>query len=156
MKKVLYLFAALLFIGMSVTAQTKTYRYTYDDAGNRTTRNVAYLRVANPNGGNGATAAMENAEYNSAENPDAVIAETEAAQISLFPNPTTRTVNVAFGKSETQTDEMRILDGHGKIVLQKENLSGNFTLPFEGLAAGKYYIWLRLNGRIERFPVIKQ
>ena len=61
-----YLYFSMLLMGaLSTQAQSKTYAYTYDQAGNRTARNVVYLRIASPNNST-ATAVQQTAKDSSA------------------------------------------------------------------------------------------
>ena len=137
------------------SAQSKQYTYTYDDNGNRIARNVVYLSTTN--GANGSTAATAGVyEENGSQLPSNVIAVSGELTIDLFPNPTAHAVNIEYGKESVTTEEVRILNGDGKVVYQVNGVKGNFTLPFHNLPAGRYFIWLKVNGKIERFPVIKR
>ena len=136
-------------------AQTKTYQYGYDDAGNRISRNVVYLRTS---GGTGTEMANTPTSTDQAlsNEEDGIVAELTGAQISIFPNPTSSVVTVSYSEEDVVTSEVRLIDLNGKILYHREQVSGNFELAFRNLAAGSYYIWLRWDDKVERFQVIKQ
>lgn len=146
-----YLAALCLAISSLIMHAQNVYVYTYDDAGNRIQRDMVPLRLANPNGGNSA-----NAAHQISEAEGAVAELNDQLQISLFPNPTAGEVNLEFSAAEHFTEEVRIISSRGELVYQKQDITGNFTVPFVNLPAGNYFIWLKLNGSIERFQVIKE
>ncbi len=148
---------SLLFalgIGLSTFAQ-KTYQYAYDDMGNRITREVIYLTPIAPGGGTGFDSEVDNSQDPSATKKS-IILETASQSFSLYPNPTSSSVNVAFVSGETNTDEVRIIDGNGKIHYTQTDITGDFSLPFEALSPGAYFIWIRIDDDIKRVQVIKQ
>lgn len=144
---------SLFLIIHSSSAQNKVYEYDYDDSGNRISRTVVYLRTTQ-SGGSSADASIK--QQTVQKNPDGVKGELTSTSISLFPNPTSSMVQVRFEKSGIQTEEARILNANGQVLYREQNLSGNFLLPFNDLAAGTYFIWLKINGKVERYQVVRQ
>ena len=152
-KKLKYLSSLMLVIScLSLSAQN-IYMYTYDDTGNRIQRNMVTLRLANPNGGNPNDAI---GEYLEPEGESVENLEIDELQISLFPNPTAREVSLEFSTIDQFTEEVRIISSRGELLYQKEDIIGDFTLPFSNLPVGNYFVWLKLNGKVERFQVIKE
>lgn len=154
MKYLTTLFLAL--VSLSMCAQN-IYVYTYDDAGNRIQRDMIPLRLGGPEG----SSAMEQRfgqfkDFEDTSPDEGHIMALDSMEISFYPNPARRRVQVAFSTSEVATQEVRIVSDNGQILYQRQNLWGNFELPFERLAPGTYFIWLKLDGRIVRQMVIKE
>jgi hypothetical protein len=117
-------------------------------------RDMVPLRIANSGGGISANAPATPDSWQ-VDSTIAAISQTDVS-IALYPNPTTKVINVEYGNPEITTEEVRILNNSGQVVYKEESLSANFVVPFESLPSGSYYIWLKINGNIERFQVIKE
>lgn len=142
---------------MLVSAQQTAYEYTYDNAGNRTMREMIILPPVAPGGGGNALVQEPLIAQIAPESKSAERGSTqEILELSLYPNPTTSSVNVKFSQSEVLTNEVRIIDNNGKVMYSKNDLSGDFEVPFDNLIPGNYFIWLSLQGEIKRFQVVKQ
>ena len=148
-----YLYFSMLLMGaLSTQAQSKAYTYTYDRAGNRTARNVVYLRLASPNNST-AAAVQQTAIDSSAAVFDDI---SDELRISLFPNPTTKTVQVEYSNPKTTTQEQRLYGQNGKLLEQRKEQVGNLMFNLEPYPPGNYFIWLLVEDKVERFQVVKQ
>jgi hypothetical protein len=152
-KKLKYLSTLVLVISCLSLGAQNIYTYTYDDTGNRIQRNMVTLRLANPNGGNPNDGI---GEYFDSEEESAKDLVIDKLQISLFPNPTASEGNLAFSTTDQFTEEVRIISSRGELLYKKQDIIGDFTLPFSNLPVGSYFVCLKLNGKVERFQVIKE
>lgn len=141
-------------VTMSI-AQSKTYQYTYDNAGNRITREIIYVSLKTTSSGDG-TSQGAPPNYSSEMKRDTVTANLGAITINVYPNPTAGVVSIDYSEPDFTTKEVRIIDANGRVMYQKRAVQGNFALPFESLATGQYFVWLNINGKIKRFAVIKK
>tara|TARA_R110002050_G_scaffold300435_1_gene469784 strand:+ start:2362 stop:2823 length:462 start_codon:yes stop_codon:yes gene_type:complete len=151
-----YLVILFLSLGcLSLFAQS-TYLYGYDNAGNRIQREMIPLRLSNPNAGNMPSTDAEASDRQATELQGLNDQLDNKVSISLFPNPTANEVNLEFNKENHLTEEVRIINSRGKLLYQDQFVSGNFALPFNNLVAGSYFIWLKINGSIYGYQVIKE
>jgi YD repeat-containing protein len=155
-----FIFASFLscFSQAQTTIPHNQYDYTYDANGNRIERDmqevllVPYQKTTSPN----AVTTLPNGLT-----PEQVAAgatlSAAGMQLSAYPNPANEQVTVALSSTtETTIIEARLYGTNGSIHTTLQNPGANFNVPLEGLAAGKYILWLKLsNGEIERVRVVK-
>ncbi len=152
----IFFFSIFVFTGFFVNAQTTQHAYTYDDNGNRITRNTStvYLKAANPQ----TTTTLPNGLT-----PEQIAAgatvSTNSVQLSAYPNPATQHITVSVASQQEQpvtVTEARLYATNGSVQATLQNPGSTFSVPLEGLAAGNYILWLKLsNGSIERVQVVK-
>lgn len=128
----------LLATTMSIGAQNLT--YTYDNAGNRTTR--------------------VSASNKSPQAPETVTAlpETIAEKaIVIYPNPTDGilSVDIKDYTNEVQA-EFRLTDLSGRTIIDRKASSGRQTLDLSRQATGIYLLHIRINGESIVRKIIKK
>lgn len=129
------------------------FEYKYDKAGNRIERNTLVLRKASSGSG---VEGIENAPLVFGVSNSNNELPQSGLEVSLFPNPTSDIVNISYSEEDIKTDEVRVMDGQGKIMYKQTNLFGEFQVPFGKFPPGAYYVWIRVEGSIERVKVVKE
>ena len=152
--------AGFVLLAITTQAQTTTphnqYNYTYDANGNRIERDMMLVmlapKVANP---------QQVTNLHNVLTPAQVEAgatlEADGFTLTAYPNPATQQVTVALSSTaETAVIEARLYGTNGSLHTTLQNPGTNFSVPLEGLAAGKYILWLKMStGKIERIRVVK-
>lgn len=129
---------------LTVDAELRETNYTYDDAGNRTSR---YTVVTPKSVGN-----KEEAEPES-------FSLDENSEILLYPNPTSGILNFALiSKKEVDNPEIKVkvYSVTGSLILEKEFQSEYFTIDLSNEQNGSYILDMEVNGKKQEFKVIKQ
>jgi hypothetical protein len=92
------------------------------------------------------TEETENAQYPKIDIDYALnITEFEDVSLVLFPNPTNGMLHiVSFEKSE----ELRILDINGSVLLQKFNISKEEQIDLSSFGTGLYFVQLKQSQKI--------
>ncbi len=144
--KTVFLTITLAFSALFTQAQT-AFNYTYDDAGNRDTRNVVHLFQRNNNSVSG----MQE-DYNESYR---VTEELKKGRLSIYPNPFLSEINVELLNTEASVKEVRVYNDKGAVVYRATGLPATFSVSLEGQASGNYHLWLSTSEGIRRFKVIK-
>ena len=146
----------LALTGLSAQNPGKSHNYTYDANGNRIERDMMLVMLAPK-----VTNTLEATTLPNGLTPEQPVAGAtlQAAGLTLnaYPNPATQQVTVALSSTaETAVIEARLYGTNGSIHTTLQNPGINFSVSLEGLAAGKYILWLTLStGKIERIRVVK-
>lgn len=81
---------------------------------------------------------------------------TAPTGLSLYPNPTTGSLTVAFGKGLTN-GRIKLINLYGQTVLEQLNLNcTSLTIDITGLPSGIYFIEMIEGGKMERVKVMKE
>jgi uncharacterized protein RhaS with RHS repeats len=131
MKKILI--ALISFTSLSMSAQTSSVEYSYDNAGNRIQRTVIIVGgMAQQEGTEQATILEERV---SLENEGEVL-------FSLHPNPTAADVaiQVSYRNVEQQVLNYLLYDMSGKVLEQKQSSDLSHTMSLQQQAPGIYFI----------------
>ena len=147
-KRILSLTGLCLFITTGL-AQSTQFDYTYDQAGNRTQRNMVVLKVAEPD------TEAEEQQQTSNDTSGAEPLQLGEGSISFFPNPTRGLVQVEFTKGNVRINRLRITDQSGRVMWDKKDLVGPQELNFSEFSSGLYFISVYKNGAVHRFKVLK-
>lgn len=79
-----------------------------------------------------------------------------AMEVSLFPNPTQGTVNVAFGNSLSDA-HIVMTDLQGKIIYEQAGFTGDaLTLDLDAQPAGIYLVHIRQEAMLSSHRIVKQ
>ncbi len=74
-------------------------------------------------------------------NPDlADVAENSAAEINIYPNPTSDIVNITTKNSDNKVKKIIIRDFVGRIIVEKQNSEATISLDVRDLATGIYFV----------------
>ncbi len=148
MKTTLFLIG--LWLPTLVWAQDAV-QYGYDAAGNRISREVVQLRT----GGAAGSAVQTNSQTALDSVWGVQQALEESLRIELYPNPTQGRVHLFLSDAQTQIEELRLLNQQGKQLYREKNLTGEQVLDLQAQAAGTYFVWVAIHGKIHRFQVVK-
>lgn len=158
-KHILTLTIVVTLLAPTTQAQTtphKQYNYSYDANGNRIERDMQVVMLAPKTTAPTAVTTLPNGVTPEQVAAGATLA-AEGLTLNAYPNPATQQVTVSVNSTtETTVTEARLYNSTGSVHTTLQNPGANFTVPLEGLAAGKYILWLKLSsGEIERVRVVK-
>jgi hypothetical protein len=141
MKKYLII-GFLLFWNLAVFSQTKKVEYTYDNAGNRLTRQIITL-------GKSAFISEGQAAVVESHNGD--------RKVKIYPNPTKGELKLEIGNWEEGLDAYTLItDINGRTVC-KNSLSGSITnIDLTNYPNGIYILRLSISQKWTEWKVIKQ
>lgn len=143
MKNLLLLLITTLFSGF-LSAQTVTFEYTYDAAGNRIKREVILIEEESPE-----------MEQKSAEAENEVIEEEELAMtIEVFPNPATSYLNVQV--SEIEDARYELFSTNGQFVSTGQINQPQTQIQLHTLQPGMYLLRVQNKGKVQEFKIIKR
>ncbi|RCW31945.1 putative secreted protein (Por secretion system target) [Marinilabilia salmonicolor] len=127
-----------------------TIEYFYDNAGNRTNRQVVVIN-------NPLKSASKNEEIANSQ-PEPVKSLWNDIEINIFPNPTAGDVNISFdGFSDIKDIQYSIFNAMGKMVAKGQiNSLDSDKLPFSNLPRGVYILILKSNDDSKQWKIIKQ
>lgn len=133
------LFLLLFAATVAAKAQTNTYTYSYDAAGNRTSR---VLKLS----------------QNTREAKDQILTDEIASQeLSIFPNPSKGLVNIAFkDESKITSAEVLVYNVQGRLVLQQKGITDFKTVNLSDQEVGVYMLHLIVNGEKVVWKVMKE
>ena len=141
----------LLFTG--VYGQT-TIRYTYDNAGNRTDREVIVFRIANPS--------LNDSALSATQANDSISAFSENIgnfSVSVFPNPTLGRLTLKIinnhAPEQVQLSEIFIYNEAGTLLEQIKTKDMEQNLDFSTYTVGIYYLKVMINGKNKTFKIVK-
>lgn len=78
------------------------------------------------------------------------------SRISVFPNPTTEYLTIAFENLPDQPLHIELADLSGKVIYSKTILSQSSQIPVYSLSSGVYILAVRVNDKlIQSFKIIK-
>jgi len=146
---VLCLFAKL------VTAQT-TFKYTYDDAGNRETRTIITLK----------SATIKNEGENKNSETDFIVKETDKevyqsklgeATINIYPNPTKGMLKLTFDNTDDFANaELVLYDLQGGIISSQKGIDTSNVIDLSSQPQGTYILSISMNGNVREYKIIKE
>jgi hypothetical protein len=148
------LFIIYMIAYASLFSQTVDYvEFDYDAAGNRTTREVIYLKssvVDDPQARheNGFQPAVDSVEFKST---------LGTKEITIFPNPTKGSLTIAMaGAQETGPATLVLFSLKGEVILQQEIRQPSTTLDLSGQPPGTYLLQITTAAGRETCKVVKE
>jgi hypothetical protein len=147
----------LAFVAIYTNAQIE---YTYDDAGNRTLRELPPPEANRDNDENiNSDQVSDDEATGESEVSVAKKALTSGVGgVSIYPNPTKSSIEINLGDSYNSdvSQSFDILDLNGKIVQRFEVTSQSSTLKMSGYRSGMYYVHFKNDGILqETWKVVK-
>lgn len=142
----------LLICSFKLSAQTdyNNLNYTYDQAGNRISR---YLQV---------TLNKKSSSDTSLAQPEKIVVRNknnnlETVSYSIYPNPTSASLNVDFKGIQIGSDLKIILtDAYGRLVIEKLcTVEGNYSLELSELISGVYFVTIISNHQKNTYKIVK-
>ena len=152
--KPLFLFCiSIFFLFTGLKAQTFI-QYTYDDAGNRTVREIITLRLSNPN--NNDSTASDSTKIDSTLLYTCILGNYN---ISVFPNPTQGLLTLQIydnnSPEKPAMSEIFIYNLSGILIKQTTVNEIKQIIDFSAYAVGIYYLKVVINGKDKMFKVVK-
>ena len=141
MKRISLLLSLLLLCGMGLMAQSLSYEYGYDQAGNRIRRSVVALTRGD-------------------QKSDAVLSFTDELpdgnRMNLFPNPTKGVIRFEMGQPDGVLGHYRLFDLKGTLLMEGVCESHAFDLDLSGQPNGVYLIELKKKNKVYSNKIIKE
>lgn len=148
------LFIIYMIAYASLFSQTVDYvEFGYDAAGNRTTREVIYLKSSVVDdlqaiNETGFQRAMDSVEFKG---------KLGNREISIFPNPTKGSLTVAIaGEEETAPATLALFSMSGEMILRQDIRQPNTTLDLSGQPPGTYLLQITTAAGRETWKVVKE
>ena len=141
MKRISLLLSLLLLCGMGLMAQSLSYEYGYDQAGNRIRRSVVALTRGD-------------------QKSDAVLSFTDELpdgnRMNLFPNPTKGVIRFEMGQPDGVLGHYRLFDLKGTLLMEGVCESHAFDLDLSGQPNGLYLIEFQNKNKVYSNKIIKE
>lgn len=144
MKRISLLLSLLLLCGMGLMAQSLSYEYDYDQAGNRIRRSVVSLPRGDQKGNEG-----KNILSFTDELPD-------GNRMTLFPNPTKGVIRFEMGQPDGVLGHYRLFDLKGTLLIEGVCESHAFDLDLSGQPNGVYLIEFQNKNKVYSNKIIKE
>jgi hypothetical protein len=126
-------------------AQT-TYRFGYDDAGNRETRAVILLKNAG--------IVADTLQAKQAEKPLEDLIDTRA--IKIYPNPTKGLLRIEFPALWDQETTIRVYEPSGRQIVQKRAISSGNEVDLSSYPSGTYIMLIHSGQEKKEWKIIKE
>lgn len=155
MLKQILLLTKLILLTSVLHSQTVSHiEYGYDNAGNRITRTVIYLRDAPKTSG-------ESVSQNNSDNEENIAINTISdIDIKIFPNPVESNLTVELNNYHNERLSVHVFDMGGKKIFEDEHYDNRFKIPFNNLKPGAYLMRIIVNGNsnneYKEFKIIKE
>ena len=152
------LFFLLSILGSSLflSAQTREITYEYDANGNRITRFMVSLRMAQ--NGSGPSQNIQNTD--AFDEDKGVLAILDNTRFTVYPNPTTSVIRAEWQMEDgdyVPIKDVRLLGLNGKIVHEFSQPMLPLDIDMQSLPNGTYILWIMPEeGEVQRVKVVKQ
>lgn len=141
---VLFLLSVLfLCTSLNVCAQQRI-RYTYDEAGNRTKREIVLPSTRSMS---------ENEE----ETPDMYEEKLRETKVTIYPNPTKGMLRVDIsGVDNFEDARISLYDLNGKLLQQWNSVSQSNAIDLSGQTSGMYLMQIAYDGKVSSWKKVKE
>lgn len=144
MKRAVLSLALVLYILFGVQAQTSVVVFEYDNAGNRTLRQIKVEKVEKSD------------TLNTTDSLFARLPNQPIEGVRVYPNPASETVNIEFTNLPEAKAEFVLRDLHGRL-LEQGNIQHTLTpLDVKHLTKGTYLLLITAGDKNEKFKIVKQ
>lgn len=144
MKRAVLSLALVLYFLLGAQAQTSVVVFEYDNAGNRTLRQIKVDKVE---------------KSDTLYTTDSLFARLPNQPIEgvrVYPNPASETVNIEFTNLPEAKAEFVLRDLHGRL-LEQGNIQHTLTpLDVKHLTKGTYLLLITAGDKNEKFKIVKQ
>lgn len=146
MKKLFFFFFCLAGM-LQLSAQTYRTEFTYDMAGNRTSRKVINL-----------SAVQSKSLLESEEEVSPLQEEWEERKITIYPNPTQGKLLIRLsGGKEEEVHGIYLFSSSGNLIAREQFTgSGEYTADLSGHPDGIYILHIRTGEDEKQYKIIKQ
>lgn len=148
----------LLASSLTLSAQNEV-TFTYDDAGNRTDRNIIVLvPESTPNDSTLKTGDLSDLPQSPEQTSSATIVETIGqTDVRIFPNPTGGKFTVEIeATGEESAGALQLHSLSGEKIIDLENPGRRTEVDLTGRPAGAYILSISIGGKTQIWKVIKQ
>jgi hypothetical protein len=147
-------FALTMILVLQLFSQTVSHiSFTYDDAGNRLTRQVIYLKTSEVED----VAATYQTAFGQLMDSVEYKGTLGSLEISIFPNPTKGSLTIAMaGAQETGPATLVLFSLKGEVILQQEIRLPSTTLDLSGHPPGTYLLQITTAAGRETWKVVKE
>ena len=144
MKRAVLSLALVLYIFFGVQAQTSVVVFEYDNAGNRTLRQIKVDKVEKSD------------TLNTTDSLFARLPNQPIEGVRVYPNPASETVNIEFTTLPEAKAEFVLRDLHGRL-LEQGNIQHILTpLDVKHLTKGTYLLLITAGDKNKKFKIVKQ
>lgn len=155
LKAKLNVLALVLFAGMAAPASAQV-SYSYDAAGNRTTKTVVLTKtmkkMAQPDTVFAAESAAVTTDLGELQNE--VLGQ---AEIKIYPNPTKGALRVDVNKPElADVCRIAVFDGNGRLVKALNSLTNSNQIDLSEAAHGIYFMRITIGNESTTWRIIKE
>jgi len=153
MKCLKIIFFNLLFVANAFSQTVSHISFTYDATGNRTTREVIYLKTSEVED---ADATKQSAFGQAADSVEFKVI-LHGQEVSIFPNPTKGSLTITIaGAEETGPATLALFSISGELVLKQQIRQPNTTLDLSGHPPGTYLLQISTAAGRETWKVVKE
>ena len=133
-----------MFVFIKAGISQNTYEYTYDNSGNRLTRQIIYLKSA-----------QTNDKSEKVEKTATVLGNNTF--VSIYPNPTSGMLKLNIGEHfRDQSGSYVLMNSTGTIIESKHNLNVLETIDLSALPQGIYILRLTVDDETAEWKIVKE
>lgn len=145
---------AFLFATLALHSQPVSHvEFDYDDAGNRTTRQVIYLKSQQADG----QQQLKESTFEQVRDSVEFKATLGSREVSIFPNPTKGILTLTIAISEDAgSATLELFSLSGEKIMQQEIRSTKTTMDLSTQAPGTYLLQISTTASRKTWKVIKE
>lgn len=138
------LIALFMFYAIGLSAQSLSYEYTYDQAGNRIRRSIVRL--------------SDGSKHSNTDKAPSSLTDylSDGNQMKIFPNPTNDVICFEMEQTEFHLGQYRVYDIKGVQIMDGVCESNRFELNLSGQPNGVYLIEFQNKTKTYRSKIIKE
>ncbi len=139
------LFLLYVFIFSLIAQGQTTFKYSYDDRGNRCKREIIIP-------------AIRSAQAHDPESESVPFTESlEQRTIVIYPNPTKDELNITITDTEhLQSGSIILYDLHGKMLMERIVKENHTSFDLSSYSKGTYLLFFKLDEETSSWKIIKE
>ncbi len=142
----------IVLMPTALSAQNDQVKFDYDAAGNRTDRWIEPLKLKSSD-----SLLTDPALYSlMADISDEATLSDNSREPQVYPNPVERLLTVMPGSAADIVCHYRLLDTHGRLLLDEQTDQYPFTINMQQMQAGTYYLHLQSGTLSQLFKLVKK
>ncbi len=150
-----YLYTLIVIAGLSLVsvAANAQISYSYDAAGNRTSRTIVFSKSGEIETTSGDSTIVDPPENNEEE----LFNQLGDIQLTLYPNPTQGYIKINAENIPTNAVcEILVYGPKGTLIIQQAWSSGASMVDLSSQPQGTYFVKFTANGKVTQWKVIKE